>query len=565
MIRVYLAQLNTIVGDIEGNLARSLEALSRAKAARADLLILPEQTLPGYPAKDLLMQRDFIRRSEQAVERFAEATAGAPAALVGFPKSYEFNSDLYPRGCAQQVKVGKLLYNSAAFCRAGHVETVYNKCLLPTYDVFDESRYFDASHDFAVVEINGHRCALTICEDLWNDDLYWSNRLYDFDPVNKAVVTGGANVILSLSASPFALGKRRVRRGMFAALAKRYKAPVLVNNLVGANDDLIFDGVSMVFDQEGNQVAQGKSFAEDDLIVEITPTAVKNCGASAVDEPEMEELRRGLVLGIRDYVGKCGFKQVLIGLSGGIDSALVAALAAEALGPANVHGVAMPSRYSSDHSKSDAEALAKNLGIHFSMIPIEGMFATAQAELGSNLAGAHVPIALENMQSRLRGLTLMSLSNAGGAMVLATGNKSELSVGYCTLYGDMCGGLAVIGDVPKTMVYDLCRHLNQSAGRPLIPESTMTKPPSAELRPDQKDTDSLPPYEVLDPIIRGYAEEALEAGELIARGHDEATVRRVIRMIQLNEYKRRQAPPVLKVTSRAFGYGWRMPIARGRS
>lgn len=547
MIRCHLAQINTTVGDIEGNLQKSLAALDAARRDSMDLLILPEQTLPGYPAKDLLIQREFIRRCDGALEEFATATARGPAAVIGFPLPHE--------------GAGTRLYNAAAFCRNGAVEAIYRKWLLPTYDVFDEDRYFDEGDECTIVEVGGLKVAVTICEDLWNDELYWSHRRYTRDPIKECALRG-AEVIVNISASPFTMDKRRVRRDMMSSTARNHGLPIVQVNLVGANDDLIFDGDSSVYDGRGVRVAQGKTFEEDTLQVEVSRAGVRNLAGTAAESEPLEELRRALVLGIRDYVHKCGFRTVLIGLSGGIDSALVAVLAVEALGASNVRGVSMPSQFSSEHSKSDAIDLARNLGIDCTTIPIEGMFQGALEDLDSHLEGPGRGIAAENMQSRLRGLTLMSISNATGALVLTTGNKSELSVGYCTLYGDMCGGLAVLGDVPKLMVYDLARHINRSAGRAVIPESTITKPPSAELRPDQLDTDSLPPYEVLDPIIRGYVEDSLGVEELIARGHDAATVRRIVRLIHLNEYKRRQAAPTLKVTSRAFGYGWRMPIAR---
>ena len=550
-MKCLLAQINTTVGDIDGNLRRSLDALAIARERGADLLVLPEQTIPGYPTKDLLTQASFIARNQDALARFAPETASGPAALIGYAE---------PHGGP-----GKGLYNSVALCRGGVVEQVYRKMLLPTYDVFDEARYFDSGSDVSLFDIGGMTAAITVCEDMWNDELYWSRRLYTRDPIADSARAGG-RLILNLSASPYTIPKRRIRAAMIASAARRHGAAILQVNSVGGNDDLIFDGGSVAFDGTGTMRAQAASFIED--FVEVTVSSAGDAsplvlaGRIVPEEAELEELRRALVLGIRDYVGKCGFTQVLIGLSGGIDSALVAVLAAEALGPANVHGVSMPSRYSSDHSKDDARQLAEALGISYRTIPIEAMFSTALAVLTPHLGDPSRGAAAENMQSRLRGLTLMALSNSSGAMVLTTGNKSEMSVGYCTLYGDMCGGLAAIADVPKTIVYTLSRHINDTAGREVIPYNTIEKPPSAELAPGQKDTDSLPPYDVLDPIVRGHVEEGQDEERLIALGHDAATVRRVLRMIRLNEYKRRQAPPTLKVTSRAFGYGWRMPLAR---
>ncbi|MCC6548399.1 NAD+ synthase [Candidatus Sumerlaeota bacterium] len=545
MIRIALAQINVTVGDLEGNTARAIEAVREAGRGGADLVILPEQTIPGYPAKDLLTQKHFVRRCGSALERFAKETAGGAASLIGFPEAH--------------AGQGHGVYNAAALCRGGVVEMVYRKWLLPTYDVFDEDRYFDEGSSVALFDLKGKRVAITVCEDLWNDELYWSHRRYQRDPI-RACMDAGAEMIVSMSASPFSLGKPAVRGAMFGAAARSHKVPIAVTNAVGGNDDLIFDGGSAVFGADGGAIAQARLFTDELVYGDVFSSGAS--GKVAVVGDELTQLREALVLGVRDYVRKCGFQRVLIGLSGGIDSALVAVLAADALGAENVHGVAMPSRYSSEHSITDARKLAENLGIKFSLIPIEEMFQAALSQLAPNLEERGRQIAEENLQSRLRGMTLMALSNASGDLVLTTGNKSELSVGYCTLYGDMCGGLSVIGDVPKTMVYSLSRFINERAGRALIPEDTLTKPPSAELRPDQKDTDSLPPYDILDPIIRGYTEESLDADALIARGHDAATVRRVIRMIEVNEYKRRQSPPVLKVTSRAFGAGWRMPIAR---
>lgn len=551
-LRVALAQLNTRVAGIEGNVAQALEALRRAGELGADLVLFPEQTIPGYPVKDLLLERPFVRRNVEALEKFARAAAGGPAALIGFAE---------PHGSE-----GVGLYNSAAFCDGGEIHAVYRKWLLPTYDVFDEDRYFDEAEETTVVELHGWRLGVTICEDAWNDGHYFPHRRYRQDPVEESV-RAGAEAVLNLSASPFVMGKAGAREDMLAAVTRRHGAPILMTNLCGANDDVIFDGRSLAVDAEGVLRGRAAAFDTDMLMVELQRTGGRiTLSAETAPSPTgMDELRRGLVLGVRDYAGKCGFKDVLIGLSGGIDSALVAAIAVEALGPDRVRGITMPSRYSSGHSRSDAHALAAALGIRCDDIPIEGMFARAMEDVGPHLPEPGRGLAEENTQSRLRGLTLMALSNATGAMVLTTGNKSEMSVGYATLYGDMCGGLAVIGDVPKLLVYQLSRHLNTAAGRAVIPENTISKPPSAELRPDQKDTDSLPPYEVLDPIVRAYVEEGLDAEEIAERGFERETVDRILRLIRRNEYKRRQSPPTLKVTNRAFGYGWRMPIARGDS
>lgn len=545
-----MAQLNTLVGDIEGNLRKALEAYEAAREAGSDLVIFPEQTIPGYPAKDLLNQKMFIARNEDAAAKFAEATKNGPAAVIGFAKAHN--------------GPGKGLYNAAALCRHGVIEKIYRKMLLPTYDVFDEDRYFDSGSEVVTFELDDLIVGIVVCEDMWNDGLYWTKRLYTRDPVEESV-RAGAKVVVNLSASPYTMGKRLVRRDLMSNMASRHRIALIQVNLVGANDDLIFDGVSMAVDEDGALHGQAKPFEEDLVHLDLGYDEYGKLevdGRIEQDETDLEELRQALALGIRDYVRKCGFKKVLVGLSGGIDSAVVAVLAAEAIGAENVWGVSMPSRYSSDHSKDDARELAEALGIQYDTVSIEPLFATALESLEGKIDGSARQLTEENIQSRLRGLTLMSLSNATGALVLTTGNKSEMSVGYCTLYGDMCGGLAVIADVPKTLVYKLAQHINLIERREVIPASTLTKPPSAELRPDQKDTDSLPPYEVLDPIIRGYVEESLDESALIELGHDPAIVHRVLRMISRNEYKRRQAAPTLKVTSRAFGYGWRMPIAR---
>lgn len=550
MIKCLLAQINTIVGDIDGNLDKAILAYESAKLQSCDLVIFPEQTLPGYPAKDLLTRPGFIDRNIAALESYAEKTKKGPASLIGF--------------CQPHKGLGAGLYNAVAFCRMGRVEAIYQKQLLPTYDVFEEDRYFDEGQGPVIIEIGGVKFGITICEDIWNDELHHSNRLYEYDPLLDTV-EAGAEVVINLSASPYTMDKRQARKKMLSSVAKRHRIPMLQVNLVGANDDLIFDGGSTLTDAKGKLVAQARVFQEDALVVELKKVDKKEFILSGELEPdlkELEEVRKALVLGIKDYLYKCGISKVLIGLSGGIDSALVAALAVEALGSENVHGVGMPSRYSSDHSKSDAKNLAESLGMPFDMIPIEGMFTQCLNDLEPHLTGRGGALAKENMQSRLRGMALMSLSNASGALVLATGNKSEMSVGYCTLYGDMNGGLAPIGDLPKLLVYSLARHINKTEGRDIIPKNTLTKAPSAELAPDQKDTDSLPPYEELDPIIRGFVEEALDEDALVKRGHDRATVQHVIMLIHRNEYKRRQAAPILKVTSRAFGYGWRMPIAK---
>jgi len=553
-MKLLLAQLNTTVAALDKNIESVRRALDRGRREGVDLVVFPELTTVGYPPRDLLERPDFIAGNRAALEAIVRATApadGRPGigAVVGFVERNEQGP-------------GQGLYNAAALIDSGNLLGVYHKCLLPTYDVFDEARYFDAGGETRPFEFRGRRIAISICEDIWNDNLYWTRRRYARDPIAE-LASAGMDLLVNISASPYTLGKRETKRTMLQHTARRHGVPLVHVNLVGGNDDLIFDGWSNVFSPTGEIVAQCRDFEEDFVLCDLDTGEGEKHPES---EGRMERLRLTLELGLRDYVTKCGFQDVLLGLSGGIDSALVAALAAEALGPEHVLGVSMPSRYSSDHSKSDAETLAKNLGIEYKSIPIEEMFGAALESLTPHFGGREPDVAEENIQSRLRGLTLMALSNKFGKLVLATGNKSELSVGYATLYGDMCGGLGPIADVPKVMVYELARYLNrQAAPRPLIPESTLTKSPSAELRDDQRDSDSLPAYEILDPILHAYVEEGRSAEEIVAEGFDRATVERVVKMFQVAEYKRRQAAPSLKVTSRAFGHGWRMPIARGRS
>ncbi|MFH1749273.1 MAG: NAD+ synthase [Planctomycetota bacterium] len=542
-MKIALAQTNPIIGDVDGNTAALIAALKRAADAQAELVIFPEQSILGYPAKDLLLRKEVIDRNLDAVKQIA-AEAGAVGVILGFA---EPNDRSY----------GRPLFNSAALLSGGRIVARSRKRLLPTYDVFDEVRYFEPGGPQPIVEHGSRKLGLTVCEDMWSDEELLARRLYDVDPLAD-LVRAGADVLINISASPYYLGKHEERLELMATHARRHQVPILFCNQVGGNDELLFDGGSCVVDAAGRLVAQAKAFEEDLLLVDLdnlVPTRIEQQPSGAAD------LHDALVMGLRDYVRKCGFKSVVLGLSGGIDSAIVACLAAEALGPQQVHGVAMPSRHSSDHSIADARGLAENLGIRFSVIEIESMHAAFERELASHFAGREPDIAEENIQARARGVTLMALSNKFGSLLLTTGNKSELAVGYCTLYGDMCGGLAVISDVPKTMVYELAREINLRAKRELIPLNTITKPPSAELRPDQTDQDSLPPYEVLDEILRRYEEGLESVDEIVDHGIDRAIVSDVIRMIQINEYKRQQAAPGLKVTSRAFGFGRRMPIA----
>jgi NAD+ synthase (glutamine-hydrolysing) len=552
-MRIALAQLNPTVGDLAGNLQKHLDALARAREAGAQVVVFPEMSILGYPPKDLLLKPAAIRLAAQAVERVAQA-AGDCTALVGYPEK-------------NTASVGRPLHNAVAIVRDGRIVSKRLKSLLPTYDVFDESRYFEPGPDTELTFIGEQPVGVSICEDLWNDEKFVERPLYHFNPIG-ALAEAGARMLLNISASPFVLGKNEYRHKLFSFQAQRWRMPIVYVNQVGGNDELVFDGNSVVFDADGRVVAQAKDFEEDLLVVDL-PAEVKRQEFKINYRPRtgIASIHAALILGLRDYVGKCGFKSVVLGLSGGIDSAVVAALAAEALGPGNVMGVALPSRYSSDHSKSDAAMLAQNLGIAFHTVPIEGPHMAMEKSMEPLFAGTKEGLAEENVQARLRGNILMSLSNKFGHMLLTTGNKSEVATGYCTLYGDMCGGLAVISDVPKTMVYDLARHMNAQAteaGRvPPIPEGSITKPPSAELKPDQRDQDTLPPYEVLDEIIEQYVEQEKTAPEIIAEGgFAPAVVERVVRMIDLSEYKRKQMAPGLKVTSRAFGFGRRMPLAQ---
>jgi len=541
-MRIALAQINPTVGDLSGNHRRIAEFIVRARDRGAEAVVLPELAMIGYPPRDLLLKPRFIEANVAAVRELAGVCRGITA-LVGFAEPHDAGA-------------GPHLHNAVAVLRDGQVQTTCAKTLLPTYDVFDESRYFEPNDTDTMIELSGRRVGISICEDLWNDRRFISNPHYHRDPIGH-LAAEGAELFLNASASPFETGKHGLRERLFGAQASRHGLPLVFVNQVGGNDELIFDGASGVFDAGGRVVARAKAFEEDLLIVD--PFAP---GEPPADYPDdLDALRRALVLGMRDYVAKCGFRDVVLGLSGGIDSSLVAALAVEALGGGHVHGVAMPSRYSSAHSLDDAAGLAEALGIDYRVIGIETAYAAMLETMAPHFAGREPDVAEENLQARLRGMILMGLSNKLGWLVLATGNKSEMAVGYCTLYGDMAGGLAAIGDVPKTTVYALGRHVNEQAGRDVIPPGVFSKPPSAELRPDQTDQDSLPPYDQLDKILRRYVEESRTADQIVADGFDAATVRRVVRLVDTNEYKRKQAAPVLKVTGRAFGIGRRMPIA----
>jgi NAD+ synthase/NAD+ synthase (glutamine-hydrolysing) len=541
-VKIALGQINPTVGDFSGNAAKIIDYSHRAQASGAGLILFPELSVCGYPPRDLVERPSFVAHNRETVEQIAAETRGI-AVICGLVTP-------------AHSETGKSAMNSAALLQEGSVAFVQSKMLLPTYDVFDEMRNFAPARSQDLFSFCGNRMALTICEDAWNDKLFWPKRLYTVDPIETLIRAGG-NFVLNISSSPFWIGKRELRRDMLVAIARHHKVPVALVNQVGGNDSLVFDGSSLVLNAEGNIIAQGKSFEEDLIYFDS-----KALTGELHEQIEGEEasVYAALVLGTRDYMRKCGFQKAIIGLSGGIDSALTAVIAADAVGPENVIGVGMPGPYSSPGSIDDARALAANLGIRFELLSINRAFDAYRQTLQEVFAGQKEDVTEENIQSRARGTLLMALSNKFGAIVLSTGNKSELGVGYCTLYGDMVGGLAVISDVPKTLVYRLSHYVNSR--RPVIPEATVEKPPSAELRPNQKDSDSLPPYEILDAVLEDYVEAAHSAEQIAAdHGFDLAVVRRVVRMVDRAEYKRQQAAPGIKVSAKAFGYGRRFPIA----
>ena len=541
-MRIALLQINPTVGDLRGNSALIARGARCAQTQGADLAITSELALMGYLPRDLLMNRGFVRRAGRALEALAVELKDGPPVLVGL--------------ATPNPASGRPLFNSAALLKDGAAGPLFHKTLLPTYDVFDEDRYFEPAAGPQILELNGWRLGISICEDVWNDRDFWQRRRYHQDPVED-LAQAGAQAILNLSASPFTAGKQALREDMLGHMARKYGLPLVYVNQVGGNDDLIFDGRSAAFEAQGRMFARAKGFEEDTLTVDLAAAA----GSIAADDFEPEsEIWHALVLGVRDYARKTGFRKALLGLSGGIDSALTAALAADALGRENVLGVLMPSPYSSAGSVDDSLTLARNLGIETLTLPIAPMMHAFEEALAPAFRNLPPGVTEENIQSRIRGNLLMALSNKYGSLLLTTGNKSEMSVGYCTLYGDMNGGLAVIADLPKMMVYRVARWRNLR--RADIPEAILTKAPSAELRPNQIDQDSLPPYELLDPILELHIEQCQSAEEIVAQGFDEADVRRVLKLVRAAEFKRKQAAPALKVTSRAFGTGWRMPIAR---
>lgn len=568
-MKIAIAQLNPTIGDLAGNAQQILNAAQEAAAQGVRLLLTTELSLCGYPPRDLLMQPSFVDAIAITLQQLARSLPPQLAVLVGMVES---------NGRSPQDG-GKALFNSTALLERGKVQQIFHKRLLPTYDVFDEDRYFEPGLQSNSFTLDGLRIGVTICEDLWNDEEFWGKRNYTANPVAD-LANQGVDFIVNLSASPYSAGKQRLRELMLQHGSKRYQQPLIYANQVGGNDDLIFDGSSVAFNRQGEMVGRAKAFAEDLVVLEFDSAQSDFQVGAIAPQPENDdaEIWSALVLGVRDYVRKCGFSKVVIGLSGGIDSSLVAAIATAALGSANVLGILMPSPYSSDHSVTDALELARNLGIQTHTLPIDKLMHTYDETFADLFAGTKFGIAEENIQSRIRGNLLMAISNKFGHLLLSTGNKSEMAVGYCTLYGDMNGGLAAIADVPKTRVYSICQWLNermkdengrssQSSQFPIpnpqtpIPPNVLVKPPSAELKPGQVDQDSLPSYEILDDILDRLIHQHQSPNEIAAAGHDPALVEKVSRLVTRAEFKRKQAPPGLKITDRAFGTGWRMPIA----
>jgi len=544
VMRITIAQLNPIIGDISGNLAIIKHTLKTASAEKADLAIFSELFLTGYPPRDLLNRASFIKKVEQAISD-----------IKAISKEYPKMGILFGAPAKTNIECGRGLYNAAFLIRNGKILQIQQKSLLPTYDVFDEARYFDQARQIKVVEFKDETLGISICEDAWNDPELWPRRFYNQDPI-EILANQKATLLVNISASPFQVGKEKLRFKLISNHARKHKLPFVFVNQVGGNDELVFDGRSIFVDSRGRPIWVGDSFNEVIKTLDIKETSKE---AVYDFQDEIESVHDALVLGIKDYIRKCGFKGVMLGLSGGIDSAVTCALACEAVGPENVWGITMPGPFSSKGSVDDSIELAKNLGIQLKEIPIGSINDAYLETLKPHFAGKPPDIAEENIQARIRGNILMALSNKFGYLVLSTGNKSEMAVGYCTLYGDMSGGLSVISDVPKTMVYKIASYINRE--REIIPKATITKPPSAELRANQTDQDSLPPYDILDQILQYYIEEGMSSEEITAKGFSSETVKWVIKAIAQSEYKRRQAAPGLKVTSKAFGIGRRMPIA----
>tara|TARA_B100000959_G_scaffold266000_1_gene308025 strand:- start:430 stop:2106 length:1677 start_codon:yes stop_codon:yes gene_type:complete len=554
-MNICLAQINPTIGEFKQNAGKICKFINAARKHGADLVIFPEMSVVGYPPKDLLELSGFVDSNLKALEEIKNSAFGI-AAIVGF----------VDRNVARR---GKALYNAVAYIKNREIVSRHYKSLLPTYDVFDEDRYFEPTHNISIAKISGRKFGISICEDAWGADVVWPGTMHHKDPID-CMINQGAEIIINISASPFTIGKQDARLKMLIGHAKRYNVPIIFVNQIGGNDDLVFDGNSLVINKKGIVVDQASGFKEDLLMVEFKGSDV-NAGEGklkpatkgtryAAGEGNVESVYKALTLGTRDYVKKCGFKKTVIGLSGGIDSAVTAVIAVKALGRNKVLGVTMPSSFSSKGSVEDSVLLAEKLGIDCQVLPIKSVYNAYTKTLSGMFAGLPFDVTEENLQARIRGKILMAISNKHGYLVLTTGNKSELAVGYCTLYGDMCGGLAVISDIPKTMVYDLAEYINRR--KEIIPTGTIKKPPSAELRPNQKDQDSLPPYDVLDGVLTAYIEETKDVGDIVGMGYDESLVKDIIRKVDRNEYKRKQAAPGLKVTTKAFGTGRRMPLAQ---
>ncbi|WP_319419313.1 NAD+ synthase [Pleurocapsa sp. FMAR1] len=559
-MKIAIAQLNPTIGDITNNAQQIITAANTAAKQNVRLLLTPELSLCGYPPRDLLLYSDFVESMAQQLKAIARELPDKIAVLVG---TVETNPHADSKG-------QKPLYNSMALLAEGEIKQIFHKRLLPTYDVFDEDRYFEPGYEANYFTLDDLKVGVSICEDLWNDERFWGKRSYEVNPIEELAQLG-VDIIVNLSASPYSVGKQKLREAMLHHAATAYQKPILYANQVGGNDDLIFDGNSVMFNRAGELVTHAQSFDTDLVVVELDQLLSSSKGDWVAerlgDKDSNEEIFSALVLGVKDYARKCGFSQAILGLSGGIDSALVAAIASQALGAENVFGVLMPSPYSSDHSVSDAMDLVNSLGIKSQQLAIKPGMDAYDTILDPLFAGTEFGIAEENIQSRIRGNLLMAIANKFGYLLLSTGNKSEMAVGYCTLYGDMNGGLAVIADVPKTRVFKLCRWLNRDCEasrrhRQVIPVNIITKPPSAELKPEQKDSDSLPPYEILDDILERIICLHQSTADIVKAGHDTETVAKVMKLVIRAEFKRRQAPPGIKITDRAFGTGWRMPIAK---
>ncbi|HEX2984003.1 MAG TPA: NAD+ synthase [Ignavibacteriales bacterium] len=542
-MRIAVYQMNSLIGDLEGNYRKILAAYQRGVQENADLAIVPELALLGYPPQDLVEKKEFRDKVKTYCEKLARQTGECGLLFGSITEDFD--------------DVGTDIFNSAILCYNGKVQFVQNKTLIPNYDVFDERRYFESSKQVCLHEFKGRRLGISICEDIWNDKDYWNKRLYSKDPVKK-LIEQGADLLINISASPYAYGKREERRKMLEAVSQRSNVPLVYACCVGAQTDLIFDGGSLCLDKNGRTVMLGKTYEEDFFIYNDSKEYKE---IEHVEKCFEEEALNALILGVKDYSRKTGFKKALLGLSGGIDSALVAFIAVKAMGPENVKVIMMPSQYSSKGSVADSEKLISNLGISYNTVPIQNVFESVKSSLKNVFNGAPEDLAEENMQSRIRGLFLMAMSNKFNYMLLTTGNKSEIAVGYATLYGDMCGALAVIGDLYKTEVYKISNYINRE--KEIIPIEIIEKAPSAELRPDQTDQDSLPPYDVLDKILEMYLEENKEYEEIVSIIGDSAVVKKTLRLVDYNEFKRKQAAPVLRISMKAFGYGRRFPIVHG--